>query len=98
MPDTLPALPESPPPQGGRGFTHDNPDKNTDCVQARQMVLIDQMIAWQIANPGKKWTQCAQALGVSILWCRMMASTDAFKARYSEVKDSIIREIGLLGL
>lgn len=62
------------------------------------MVLIDQMIAWQIANPGKPWTQAAAAFGVSTMWLRMMASTDAFRARYSQVSNDVIREVGLLGL
>lgn len=70
----------------------------TDATASRHLILIDQMIAWQIANPGKPWTQCAQALGLSALWCRMVASSDAFKARYAECKDGIIKEIGLLGL
>lgn len=69
-----------------------------NAVQAKQMVLIDQMIAYQLANPGKPWTACAAALGVSTLWCRMMASSDAYKARYAQVSDKVITDVGLFGL
>lgn len=69
-----------------------------ESTHARHMVLIDQMIAWQVANPGKPWTHAAPALGVSVMWLRMMASTDSYRARYAEVSDTVIREVGLLGL
>lgn len=67
-------------------------------VESRHMVLIDQMIAWSIANPGKPWTDCARALGVSTLWARMVASSDAFKARYSGVKNDLIQQCGIATL
>lgn len=69
-----------------------------DATSARHMVLIDQMIAWQIANPGKPWSHCAQAMGLTPLWCRMVASTDAFRARYAEVAPELIEQIGLVPL
>jgi hypothetical protein len=80
-----------------RGVTY-GAGQQTDSSQSRHLILIDQMIAWQIANPGKPWTECSRALGLTATWCRMVASTDAFRARYAEVRDDVIKEIGLLGL
>lgn len=69
--------------------------EDMSAVNARHLVLIDAMISWAIANPGKRWTDCAKQLNVSTLWCRKVASTDAFRARYAEVKDKVIEQIGL---
>jgi hypothetical protein len=85
----------SPVPQRGTntGVTKDL--EGRDSTNSRHMILIDQMIAWSIANPGKPWSQCAVALGLSTLWVRTVASTDAFRARYSQIKDDLIQECGL---
>lgn len=78
------------------GFTADS--ESLQAVQAKQMALIDQMILWQMANPGKPWTQCAQVMQVSANWCRLVASSDAYKARYAAASDKALKEIGMFGI
>lgn len=72
--------------------------ESMSAVESRHMMLIDQMIAWGLANPGKPWTECARALGVSTLWARMVASSDAFKARYSGIRSDLIQQCGIATL
>jgi hypothetical protein len=67
-------------------------------VENKHMLLIDQMISWQVANPGQPYTKMAAALGLSTLWCRRVASTDAYKVRAAEQSDVVFREIGIMGL
>lgn len=69
-----------------------------DVNSSKHMLLIDTIIAWMIGNPGKPMTHCAAALGLSTQWVRMVASTDAFKARMSEQRDNVLREVGMMGL
>jgi hypothetical protein len=64
-------------------------------VESRHMILIDKMIMWQLMNPGKPWTQFAAAEGLSVMWCRMVASADAFKARYAEQSEKLMLSVGL---
>lgn len=53
----------------------------------KQTVLIDQLINWMMANPGKPMTLAATTLGLSAAWLRMVASSDAFRARLSEKQE-----------
>jgi hypothetical protein len=78
------------------GFTANM--EGLQAVQAKQMALIDQMILWQMANPGKPWTDCARVMEVSANWCRLVASSDAYKARYAAASDTAFREIGMFGI
>lgn len=88
--------PQSPAPTRSVGFTANS--EGLSALQAKQMALIDQMILWQMANPGKPWTQCAQIMDVSANWCRLVASSDAYKARYAQASDKALKEIGMFGI
>lgn len=65
---------------------------------ARHMILIDQLIAWAIAHPGKGWRLAAQALGLSSIFVRNVVSSDAFRARYAQVQNRTIEELGIIPL
>ena len=59
----------------------------TTSTVTKQTVLIDQLINWMMANPGKPMTLAATTLGLSAAWLRMVASSDAFRARLSEKQE-----------
>lgn len=91
-----PGVSPAPAPTRSVGFTADN--EGLQAVQAKQMALIDQMILWQMANPGKPWTECARVMDVSANWCRLVASSDAYKSRYAQASDKALKEIGMFGI
>jgi hypothetical protein len=62
------------------------------------MVLIDQLIAWSIGNPGKPWTNAAAAFKLSNIFVRAVVASDAFRARYQEVRDRTLQEVGIFTL
>lgn len=60
---------------GEEGFT---------ALREKQLVLIDSLINWMLANPGKPFTHAAGVLGFSAAWLRTVASSDAFQQRMAE--------------
>lgn len=67
-------------------------------IGTRHMILIDQIIAWSIANPGKPWSVCATQLGVNKLFISKMVNSDTFRERYLQVRDRTLEEVGILSL
>lgn len=94
--DTKPEAAAAPPVKA-HGVTYGQ-GTETNSVHTKHLALIDAMISWSIANPGQPWTKCAGILGVSVAWCRMVASSDAFRARYSDVRDDLLQQCGILTL
>lgn len=88
--------PQAPPHVHAHGVTKDLESRSA--VDARHMVLIDAMINWSIANPGKNWTECARAINMGALWVRTVASTDAFRARWAQVRNDLLQEVGIATL
>lgn len=79
-----------------RGMT--SGDIENDAVVSRHMVLLDAIIAWSIANPGKPWSQCAAALKFSAPFVYKVVSTDSFRARYQHKSGLILEETGIASL
>jgi hypothetical protein len=96
---TLPSLPPLPAPSAGRGIAinHQQGD-GMDALSQKHMILIDAIINWAIANPGRPWTQCATALQFTPTWVRMVVNTDAFKARYAQMAPELLRQVGVASL
>jgi hypothetical protein len=57
-------------------------------TNTKHLVVIDEVIAWMILNPGVSVSKASHAMGgpikYSTLWLRQLISTDAFKARLAE--------------
>lgn len=91
-PPALPGLPAETAPERGRpaGSTGTNGvvgavgEEGFTALREKQLVLIDSLINWMLANPGKPFTHAAQVLGFSPAWLRTVASSDAFQQRMAE--------------
>lgn len=91
-PPALPGLPAETAPERGRpaGSTGTNGvvgavgEEGFTALREKQLVLIDSLINWMLANPGKPFTHAAQVLGFSAAWLRTVASSDAFQQRMAE--------------
>lgn len=53
-------------------------------LREKQMILIDQLINWMLANPGRPFTEASKILGFSATWLRTVASSDSFRQRLAE--------------
>lgn len=94
MPDAAPMNPEIflPP----KGLTADV--EGTSTIQSRHMVVIDSIINWMLANPGKPLSRCAAALELSAPFVYKITSTDSFRARYNSQSGAILEGAGIASL
>jgi len=64
----------------------------------KHTMLLDQLINWSLANPGKPWGDAAVSFGINANWIRRLVSTDAFRARYQEAAGEVMTQVGIASL
>lgn len=79
--------------EGATGMIPQPGEHRKSIVESKHLVVIDELINWMIMNPGLSVTKASHTLGgpiqFSTIWLKMVASSDAFKARLSEKQKEI---------
>lgn len=79
--------------EGATGLVPQVGEKGKSIVESKHLVVIDELINWMIMNPGLSVTKASHTAGGPIqfsqIWLKMVASSDAFKARLAEKQKEI---------